>query len=64
MPLIPPKPLGRPKRVDAVRSFRAGQAARAAGRAVTAVPYDVNSGDPAEILRVHAWVRGWRTPIV
>lgn len=64
MPLTLPKPLGRPRRVDGVRAFHAGRAAQAKGLAVTACPYDANSTDPAEYLRLMAWIRGWRTPIV
>ncbi len=51
----------RVRRLDMARPFGAGWRARAKGRGVEAMPYDVNSTDPVEKLRVFSWLRGWRT---
>jgi hypothetical protein len=47
------------RRVDGIRAFYAGVAARAAGRQMTAAPYDASSTEPDEQWRLQAWLRGY-----
>lgn len=46
------------RRAQAGRDLAAGYRAGAAGEPVTACPFDP-AGDPAEQLRVAAWMRGY-----
>ncbi len=42
------------------RAFAAGRLAKKQGKDWKVCPYDAESDDPIERLRLAAWLRGWR----